>query len=46
MSVYKKKFVDYLRHVISTDDVAPDPFKVDKIANYVPTSADDVRSFL
>ena len=42
-----KESVDYLGHVISRTGIAPDPAKIDKIANYkVPTSADEVRSFL
>ena len=42
-----KKSVDYLGHVISTEDIAPDPNKINKIANYkVPISVDEVRSFL
>ena len=42
-----KKSVDYLGHVISTEGIAPDPNKIDKIANYkVPISVDEVRSFL
>ena len=42
-----KESVDYLGHVISKTGIAPDPAKKDKIANYkVPTSADEVRSFL
>ena len=44
---FMKKSVDYLGHVISTEGIAPDPNKIDKIANYkVPISVDEVRSFL
>ena len=42
-----KKSVDYLGHVISRAGIAPDPGKIEKIANYkVPSSAEEVRSFL
>lgn len=42
-----KESVNYLGHVISSTGIAPDPSKIEKIANYkIPGSPDEVRSFL
>ncbi len=42
-----KESVNYLGHIISSTGIAPDPDKIDKIANYkTPESVDEVRSFL
>jgi hypothetical protein len=39
--------VNYLGHIITSEGIAPDPDKIEKIKNYpVPTAVDDVRSFL
>ncbi len=42
-----QKSVHFLGHVITPEGIQPDPAKIEKIVNYkVPTSADEVRSFL
>ena len=44
---FMKESVNYLGHVISSTGIAPDPSKIEKIANYkIPGSPDEVRSFL
>ena len=44
---FMQKSVNYLGHVITPEGIHPDPAKIEKIVNYkVPTSADEVRSFL
>jgi transposase InsO family protein len=37
--------VAYLGHVVSADGIAPDPMKVKAIADAVPTSREDIRSW-
>ena len=44
---FLRQEVNYLGHIITQDGIAPDPQKIQKIKDYpVPTSADEVRSFL
>ena len=44
---FLRREVNYLGHIITQDGIAPDPQKIQKIKDYpVPTSADEVRSFL
>ena len=42
-----KQSVDYFGHVISKDGIAPNPLKIDKIANYkVPSNSEELASLL
>ena len=44
---FLKKSVNYLGHIISEDGIAPDPSKIDKIANYrIPQNSEELASFL
>jgi hypothetical protein len=42
-----QKSINFLGHVITPEGIKLNPAKIEKIVNYkVPTSADEVRSFL
>ena len=44
---FLKESVEYLGHIISKEGIAPDPGKIDKIANYkVPQNSEELASFL